>query len=78
MKAGFWYRSLIALEKHSETLESLRLYDGDGLHSWMCQWIAASFPKLRTLKLGRVFAHELVEDPSAEEARTKQLAKNTR
>lgn len=78
MKSGFWHRSLMALEKHSETLESLRLYDGDGLHSWMCQWIAASFPKLRTLKLGRVFAHELVDDPSAKEARTKQLAKNIR
>lgn len=78
MKSGFWYRSLVALEKHSETLEKLRLFDGDGLHSWMCQWIAASFPKLRVLKLGRVFAHELVDDPSAEEARTKQLAKNIR
>ena len=76
-KSGFWYRSLAALQKHSETLERLRLYDGDGLHSWMCQWIATSFPKLKTLKLGRVFAHELVEDPSAQDARTKQVAKNT-
>ncbi|KAF9343671.1 hypothetical protein BGX26_005380 [Mortierella sp. AD094] len=78
VKSGFWYRSLVALEKHSETLESLRLYDGDGLHSWMCQWIAASFPKLRTLKLGHVFAHDLVKDPSAEEARANQVAKNTK
>lgn len=78
MKSGFWYRSLMALEKHSETLEKLRLYDAGGLHSWMCQWIAASFPELRTLKLGNVFAHELVDDPCAEEARAKQLAKNTR
>jgi len=43
----------------------------------MCHWIAASFPKLRSLKLGRVFAHELVTGPGAEEARTNQLAKDT-
>ncbi|KAI1292718.1 hypothetical protein EDD11_008597 [Mortierella claussenii] len=77
MKSGFWFRSLAALEKHSETLEGLRLYGGNGLRSWMCQWIAASFPKLRSLKLGRVFAHKLVMGPGAEEARTNQLAKDT-
>ena len=76
MKSGFWFRSLAALEKHSETLEGLRLYGGDGLRSWMCHWIAASFPKLRSLKLGRVFAHELVMGPGVEEARTNQLAKD--
>ncbi|KAI8597586.1 hypothetical protein EDD21DRAFT_385091 [Dissophora ornata] len=78
LKSGFWYRSLSALEKHSETLEKLRLHDGDGLHSWMCQWIASSFPNLTTLNVGRVFAHELVDDPSAEEAQSKQVAKNIR
>ncbi|KAF9368203.1 hypothetical protein CPB97_004855 [Podila verticillata] len=55
MKSGFWLRSLAALEKHSETLEGLRL----------------------SLKLGRVFAHELVMGPRAEEAQRSQLAKDT-
>ncbi|KAI9239007.1 MAG: hypothetical protein BYD32DRAFT_435247 [Podila humilis] len=77
MKSGFWLRSLAALEKHSETLEGLRLYGGNGVRSWMCHWIAASFPKLRSLKLGRVFAHELVMGPKAEEARKSQLANDT-
>ncbi|KAK3827374.1 MAG: hypothetical protein J3R72DRAFT_457058, partial [Linnemannia gamsii] len=77
MKSGFWLRSLAALEKHSETLEGLRLYEGDGLRSWMCHWIAASFPKLGSLKVGRVFAHELVMGSRAEEARRSQLAKDT-
>ncbi|KAF9369314.1 hypothetical protein CPC16_004605 [Podila verticillata] len=77
MKSGFWLRSLAALEKHSETLEGLRLYGGNGVRSWMCHWIAASFPKLRSLKLGRVFAHELVMGPGAEEARRSQLANDT-
>lgn len=77
MKSGFWLRSLAALEKHSDTLEGLRLYGGDGVRSWMCHWIVASFPKLRSLKLGRIFAHELVMGPRAEEARRSQLAKDT-
>jgi len=77
IQSGFWNRSLAALEKHSGTLEGQRLNEGDGLRSWMCQWIATSFPELRSLKLGRVFAHELAMGSGAEEARANQLEQDT-
>ncbi|GJJ69686.1 hypothetical protein EMPS_02034 [Entomortierella parvispora] len=76
-EASFWYRSLAALEKHSQTLEELRVFHGD-LRSWMCQWIMASFPKLTCLKLGSVFAHEMVVGDGAEKARADQLAQDAR
>ncbi|GJJ69684.1 hypothetical protein EMPS_02032 [Entomortierella parvispora] len=78
MQAGFWYRSLAALEKHSQTLEGLRLFDCDGLRSWMCQWIMVTFPKLTHLKLGRVFAHDMVTGLGAEEARANQLVQDAK
>ncbi|GJJ69685.1 hypothetical protein EMPS_02033 [Entomortierella parvispora] len=77
-QAGFWYRSLAALERHTQTLEGLRLFDCDGLRSWMCQWIMVTFPKLTHLKLGRVFAHDMVTGPGAEEARANQLVQDAK
>ncbi|GJJ69683.1 hypothetical protein EMPS_02031 [Entomortierella parvispora] len=78
MEAGFWYRSLAALERHSQTLEGLRLFDCDGLRSWMCQWIMVTFPKLTHLKLGQVFAHDMVTGLEAEEARANQLPQDAK
>lgn len=76
--SGFWYRSLAALERHSETLKTLWLRGCDNLRSWMCQRILASFRNLESFKTGRLFAHEMVTGHGAEEARANQLAQDAR
>lgn len=76
--SGFWHRSLAALKKHSQSLEALWLRRCNNLRSWMCQWILVSYPKLRSFKTDRVFAHELVTGPKAEKARSNQKAQDAR
>ncbi|GJJ69813.1 hypothetical protein EMPS_02162 [Entomortierella parvispora] len=68
-RSEFWYRSLDALERHFETLETLQLTRGINLRGWMIQWIMSSCPKLKTL-ISEVFpAEAFIQCEGAEEAR---------